>query len=172
MLRIFFVEMPQAIVMPTANQKRTSYVSAGQQTLNYLADGDKYSAFITIFMNNIKGCIINIAGGAFMGLGTLLNLAYNGFFSADMFAFSHKHGLDLATIVKVTLPHSFELIGFWLSGGIGFYIAWCIVQFMRGINLFCTKMYTLIGIACALVLIIILTAAYVEAYISTSIAIE
>jgi hypothetical protein len=40
--------------------------------------------------------------------------------------------MSIISILKVTLPHSFELIGFWLSGAIGFCIAWNIVQFIRG----------------------------------------
>ena len=38
-----------------------------------------------IFKNNILGCAINIAGGVFLGLGTIINLFINGFASADIF---------------------------------------------------------------------------------------
>jgi uncharacterized membrane protein SpoIIM required for sporulation len=43
---------------------------------------------------------------------------------------TYKEGLCVKSILKVTLPHSFEFIGFWLSGAIGFYIAWNIILFV------------------------------------------
>jgi uncharacterized membrane protein SpoIIM required for sporulation len=70
--------------------------------------------------------------------------------------------------LKVTLPHSFELIGFWLSGAIGFYITWDIIQFMRGKGTFTSHFYKRTGVYSLAVFFIILAAAYVEAYISTS----
>jgi uncharacterized membrane protein SpoIIM required for sporulation len=70
--------------------------------------------------------------------------------------------------LKVTLPHSFELIGFWLSGTIGFYITWNIIQLMRGKESFTIRFYKKVGFYSLAVFFIILAAAYVEAYISTS----
>jgi uncharacterized membrane protein SpoIIM required for sporulation len=139
------------------------------KTIQLLHDGNKQEAFIEILKNNLRGCVLNVLGGVLLGLGTVFNLMFNGFFSADMFASSYKSGLSIGSILKVTLPHSFELIGFWLSGAIGFYIAWNIIQFMRGKGTFTSYFYKRIGICSLAVFIIILAAAYVEAYISTSI---
>lgn len=111
--------------------------------------------------------MLNILGGVFLGLGTLLNLMLNGFLFADICVSSYEAGMSIPIILKLTLPHSFELIGFWLSGGIGFYIAWLIICFMRGKESFTSKSYKLIGIYSVIVFLIILSAAYVEAFIST-----
>jgi uncharacterized membrane protein SpoIIM required for sporulation len=168
-LRVFFVEMPEITSEHLEHLPAEKGQSVAQEVVRMLSSGDRYEAFIAIFINNLKGCIINIAGGVLFGLGTLFNLMFNGFFSADMFASSYKSGLSIEAILKVTLPHSFELIGFWLSGAIGFYIAWNIIQFMRGKESFTSCFYKRTGISSLAVFIIILAAAYVEAYISTSI---
>jgi uncharacterized membrane protein SpoIIM required for sporulation len=129
---------------------------------------DHKSVFLLIFKNNLKGCLVNIFGGIMLGLGTLMNLIYNGFFSADVFKSSFDAGLSLSEILKVTLPHSFELIGFWLSGAIGFYIAWHLLQLMRGKESLPKGFYKTVGTGAALVFVIIFVAAYVEAYISVN----
>lgn len=98
----------------------------------------------------------------------MFNLLCNGFFIADIFVLSYKSGLSIESILKVTLPHSFELIGFWLSGAIGFCIAWNIIQFMRGTGSVTVYFYKRVGISSLAVFFIILAAAYVEVYISTS----
>jgi len=134
-----------------------------------MSEDDKQKVFVLIGMNNLKGCILNITGGVMLGLGTLLNLVYNGFFSADMFANSYKAGLSIETIFKITLPHSFELIGLWLSGAIGFYIAWNLIQFMSGKGRLTSKFYKTVGLYSLITFILIISAAYVEAYISTQI---
>ncbi|MDR0604225.1 MAG: stage II sporulation protein M [Bacteroidales bacterium] len=121
LVRIFFVEMPEINVNKIENSMT--------KIMQSLTNGDRCVAFGIIFKNNLKGCILNIVGGAMLGLGTLINILFNGFFSADIFVFSYKAGMDITSILRVTLPHSFELIGFWLSGAIGFYIAWNIIQF-------------------------------------------
>jgi uncharacterized membrane protein SpoIIM required for sporulation len=164
LIRIFFVEMPEINVDKIENQPENLMTKIMQS----LIDDDKYTAFTLIFKNNLKGCILNIIGGVMLGIGTLFNILFNGFFSADIFVSSYKAGLSITSILKVTLPHSFELIGFWLSGAIGFYIAWNMIQFMRGTNSFSSHFYKQVGIGSAVVFIIILLAAYIEAYISTS----
>jgi uncharacterized membrane protein SpoIIM required for sporulation len=166
-VRVFFVELPE-ISPEQLEQLPKEQHNAAQEVILLLSTGNKDGAFWAIFKNNLKGCIINIAGGVFFGLGTLFNLMFNGFFSADAFASSYQSGLSIETILKVTLPHSFELIGFWLSGAIGFYIAWNIMQFMRGKGTFTRHFYKRTGIYSLAVFLIILAAAYVEAYISTS----
>jgi uncharacterized membrane protein SpoIIM required for sporulation len=138
------------------------------ETIHLILNGDKRGSFILIFKTNIKSCFLNIIGGVCLGLGTFINLIVNGFSLADMFISSYNAGLSVESIVKVTFPHSFELIGFWLSGAIGFYIAWNIIRFMRGKESFTVHFYKRVGIYSLAVFFIILAAAYVEAYISTS----
>jgi uncharacterized membrane protein SpoIIM required for sporulation len=163
-LRIFFWEIPENDMGIEDNYQESIEVKITKM----FEKGNLWPAFLLIFSNNIKSCIINIFGGVMFGLATLLNLFINGFYSADMFVRSYKAGLSIKTIFKITLPHSFELIGFWLSGAIGFYIAWNIIQFMRGKESFTVRFYKQVGFYSLAVFFIILAAAYVEAYISTS----
>ncbi|GHT21758.1 hypothetical protein FACS189430_02370 [Bacteroidia bacterium] len=162
-LRLYIVEIPLIDTNRLAHKELHTPMS---EVLQLLSDGNNKGAFILIFTNNIKGCILNIIGGVMLGLGTIINLSYNGFVSADIFMTSYNSGMSIDSILKVTLPHSFELIGFWLSGAIGFFIAWHLIQFMRGKDsitaVFCKK----VGVGSLIVVLIILAAAYVEAYIS------
>jgi uncharacterized membrane protein SpoIIM required for sporulation len=113
-----------------------------------------------------------MAGGVFIGLGTLINAVYNGFFTADIFASAYHAGMSVNSILKATLPHSFELLGFWLSGAVGFMLAWNIVLLVCGKECFTKVFYRCVGVATVSACAIILAAAYVEAYISTSISIQ
>ena len=97
-----------------------------------LKNSDSDEAFLLVFKNNIKSCMINVCGGVSLGVCTIVNLAYNGFATSDMFVVSYQSGFSLSDILKTTLPHSFELIGFWLSGAMGLMIAYRLLLFMRG----------------------------------------
>jgi uncharacterized membrane protein SpoIIM required for sporulation len=133
-----------------------------------ISENNNEKVFILILENNAKGCIVNIIGGATIGAGTIMNTAYNGAYSAYALVNAHKSGMSGHSILKLTLPHSFELIGFWLSGSIGFYIAWNLIQAMRG-NIYSTRnFFKTIGISVFIMFLIIGAAAYVEAYISTN----
>jgi len=133
------------------------------ETLRTCSSSD---AFILVFKNNIRTCIINVCGGVSLGICTVVNLAYNGFATSDMFVNSYKSGFPIADILKTTLPHSFELIGFWLSGTMGFMIAYQLVLFMKGreerLNAFIKQMVIL----AVIVFFTTLCAAYVETHIS------
>jgi uncharacterized membrane protein SpoIIM required for sporulation len=170
-IRVFFVEVSE---VPSEQLERLPKVQhdAMQETLQLLSTGDKHGAFLAIFKNNLKGCIINIAGGALFGVGTLFNLMFNGFFAADMFVSYYKIGMSMSVMLRVTLPHSFELIGFWLSGALGLRIAWSILQAMRGKGEFTVRLYRQLGVGVLSVFLITLAAAYVEAYISTSVVVQ
>jgi uncharacterized membrane protein SpoIIM required for sporulation len=166
-VRIFFIDFTEINIEQAENQHHTINIM-DKITLS-ISKNDKYETFTLIFINNLKGCILNIVGGVMLGLVTLINLIYNGFFSADIFVNSYKAGISIESILKVTLPHSFELIALWLSGAVGFYIAWEIIQFMRGKEKFTSPFYKNVGIYSLIIFVIILSAAYVETYISTSI---
>lgn len=127
-------------------------------------DNDK--AFILIFATNIKGCVINVCGGALLGIGTVANLAINGFAASDAFVCSYESGFSIKNILKTTLPHSPELIGFWLSGAMGFMIAWQLVLFMRGKESWSKGFLKRMCIYAICVFLIILCSAYIEAHIS------
>lgn len=128
--------------------------------------GDKYELFFEIFFNNLKSCVFNIVGGVMFGLGTLINLLMNGFVTADMLHNSYQKGLPVTLIIKHTLPHSIELLGVWLSGAIGFYIARQLWNFIRHgkINMF--LFFKIVGANFFATVIIILVAAFLEVYVS------
>jgi uncharacterized membrane protein SpoIIM required for sporulation len=133
-----------------------------------LSDGNNFEAFKLIFLNNSKGCLINIAGGFLFGFGTVINLAVNGFFLSDIFVSSYYNGVSIASILKVTLPHSIELVGFWLSGAIGFYIVWIMIKSIKDNSFPPLKSYLKLVYLIITTELIILVAAFIEAYISVN----
>jgi len=163
--RLYFFNIPVTnyynVKTPTFNN--TNVID---KILQSISINDRRNAFILIFKNNIKGCLLNIIGGFTLGLGTFFNLLINGFYTANIFVFSYNSGINIQTILKATLPHSFELLGFWLSGTIGFSIAWILIQFMKGKKILETLFLKQMGLCIILVFISIFMAAYVEAYVS------
>ena len=105
-----------------------------------------------------------------LGIGTVANLAINGFAASDadvMVVHSEDDGVvPVQNILKTTLPHSPELIGFWLSGAMGFMIAWQLVLFMRGKESWSKGFLKRMCIYAICVFLIILCSAYIEAHIS------
>jgi len=139
---------------------------------NILKSIDEHNAdttFALIFKNNMKSCLINILAGVLFSVGTVVNLLINGFASANVFRSVYDLGFPLTSILKTTLPHSFELIGFWLSGTVGFMITWQVVRFMRGKEAFSANIIKQIGVLVLIIVVLILGAAYVEANISVNI---
>lgn len=146
-----------------SDEKVTNTIYVVQKALQ---ENDNKKAFFLVFENNIKGCVINICGGVFLGVGTTINLAVNGFVTSDMFVCAYESGLPINCILKTTLPHCFELIGFWLSGAIGFMITRQLILFMIGRENFTKGFWRQLYNIAVVALIIILCAAYVETYIS------
>jgi stage II sporulation protein M len=130
------------------------------------SNNNNREVFSLIFVNNIKVAIFNIAGGVFIGIATFLSLLINGYGTAIAFSNMHQNGMPWGDIAKHTLPHSIELVGIWLAGAIGFSIAKKIIDAMRGRPLPDTKYFKQIGIYTLTSFLIVLVAAYIEAYIS------
>lgn len=154
-------EVPQDGIVDNSKSMISTILESAQR-------GDKYNTFILLFKNNMRGCLLNIMGGFLLGVGTFVNLAINGFFSADVFASSYSVGISVSEILSVTLPHSFELLGFWLSGATGLNIAWNIILFIYGKESFSNSFYKRIGLEILIVFVVILVAAFVESYVSIS----
>lgn len=165
-IRVFFVHIPDESIRIPPSVTMKEQVTPAVKVIESLQKNDRRNAFILVFRNNLKGCMINIGGGIFLGLGTSLNLMINGFYSADVFVTSYRSGQTIRQILNVTLPHSFELIGFWLSATVGFYIAWNFILFIKDRESFTALFYKKVGALTAVVFVIILMAAYVEIYIS------
>ncbi|WP_297828601.1 stage II sporulation protein M [uncultured Methanobrevibacter sp.] len=157
-------------IEPVANDKiGTNTNSVVERVVKSIDNSDNTTTFSLIFENNIKGCFLNVFGGVLLSVGTVVNLMFNGFAAADVFRSSYDAGFPLTSILKTTLPHSFELVGFWLSGAIGFMITWQFVRFMRGKEAFSRLILKQIGLLLCVMTVLILGAAYVEAYISVNI---
>lgn len=119
---------------------------------------------IQIINNNLQCVAINTLGFCSLGIITIINLFFNGF----MHGYSIRYSISLIgadTLFKV-LPHSFELIGIFVSGAVGLYSS----KFLIGIlfnhkndmrKCFFTSIHFLI-VSC----IIIIVAGVVEGYIS------
>lgn len=133
-----------------------------------LENSSSDEAFLLVFKNNIKSCMINVCGGVSLGVCTIVNLAYNGFATSDMFVVSYQSGFSLSDILKTTLPHSFELIGFWLSGAMGLMIAYRLLLFMRGREDISRDFLKQMCIMAFIVFVTTLCAAYVETHISVN----
>ena len=74
---------------------------------------------LRIILNNSKSILINITGFFSLGITTVLNLLFNGFMHGHSIRYSLSC-IGNETWVRI-LPHSFELIGLYLSGAVGFY---------------------------------------------------
>ena len=145
----------------------TNTNSTIDKVMQACAANNSFEVFVLIFLNNIKCCLINILSGVLFGIGTLFCTFINGFMVADMFVYCHQT-MSVEEMLVTTLPHSFELLGFWLSGGVGFIIAWRFKRFVFNEEqidkVFIKKICLLTGVASLLTL----GAAFVESYISVN----
>lgn len=160
-LRIYYIEVP--VIKNYAEPKNIGIVG---EIVSFGQKNNTWSVFRLIFINNLKGCIINIIGGIMLGTSTVYNLIINGFLIADTFDIIHKNGMGVSLILKYTLPHCFELLGFWLSGAIGFSIAKLLIDFMKGKDLPNSNYFNFLAKCIVATVLIILSAAFVEAYVS------
>lgn len=129
-------------------------------------NGELSKVFYMIFSNNIKGCFVNIMGGFTLGITTAFNMLFNGFSASDIFTTVAESDMGISGVLETTLPHSFELIGFWLSGAIGLSITWQLIRFMRGRDIFNMLYVRQLVLATIIMTVLILGAAYVETYVS------
>lgn len=165
LVRMLFMN---TIIISHSTPNQETGLNIVKQITEHLNNNDKWSAFYLIFTNNLKVSVINIIGGVFLGIGTFVNLLFNGFYTADVFSTVHANGTSWNTILAHTLPHSFEMVGIWLSGGLGFFIAKNIFDIMIK-NRYPTAMFYKIIVSGILISgLIILIAAYIEAFVSIS----
>jgi uncharacterized membrane protein SpoIIM required for sporulation len=167
LIRIFLVDFENSVSLPETTEPQENNVI--YQIKQYLDEGKKIYAFGLIFWNNLQVCVLNMGGGAMLGMITIVSLLQNGFFTADMMSNVYHSNISVSEILQHTLPHSIELIGIWISGAIGFSFAKIIIDYMRGKALPNKQFIKFIGYHFFVMLLIILTAAYIEVYISASI---
>ncbi|MBD3377820.1 hypothetical protein GF406_22515 [candidate division KSB1 bacterium] len=166
-IRIFLVDFENSVPLPETTEPQGNNILF--QIKQYLDAGKKFDAFGLIFWNNLQVCVLNMVGGAMLGIITMISLLQNGFFTADVMSNVYYSNISVNEIVQHTLPHSIELIGIWISGAIGFSFAKTMIDFMRGKSLPSKQFMKFIGYHFLIMLLIILTAAYIEVYISASI---
>lgn len=166
LIRILFVDNEYFIPPETSElQVFDNFFKVAQQ----LDEGNKFNAFSSIFWNNLKICLFNIAGGAMFGIATIISLLQNGFFTADVFCILYNNGISVNEILKHTLPHSVELIASWLSGAIGFCFAKLIIDYLREKALPNDRFIVFMGFNSLIIVITTLIAALIEVYISVPI---
>lgn len=168
--RIFYVDFvdPKDFgISPKTTQSQAPNVIS--QVICQLDEGHKFSAFGLIFWNNLKVCILNIAGGAMLSIMTIINLLKNGLFTGNILSSVYHNGMDISVILKHTLPHSIELLGTWLSGAIGFNFTKIIIDYMRGKGVPEKRHVKFLVTNTLVVLFITFFSAFIEVYVSMSI---
>jgi stage II sporulation protein M len=149
-----------------ASQDKPSSPTIVAEIKSALDGGDRSKTFYLIFFNNLKGCVRSIVGGVTLGIGTLFNLGLNGFLTANTYLNLYENGMSISDILKYTLPHSFEMVGVWLSGMVGFLLADRIIVFMRFNQFPESQFYRSLGISIISIVFIILAAAYIEVFVT------
>ncbi|WP_158860993.1 stage II sporulation protein M [Lunatibacter salilacus] len=129
-------------------------------------DQPKPLLFWSIAGNNLSVALINLAGGFSLGIVSLLNTFYNG--SVLGYAFSVAgNDLPVTVILRHLLPHAIEIVGIILSCSLGLYLG---IYLIRAAFLDIKAGFNFKGfmIQAGITLIILLVAAYLEAYVSLS----
>ncbi len=134
---------------------------------SYSNEAERFKEIVT---NNISCNINNLKGVALFGLPTVINVALNGLVHGNQLAqIIHHPYTEKGTLrIKRILPHSFELIGLFLSGGVAFNVVWILIGIIRGRS---DKFWYSIIISISYIVIsisITYLAALVEAYYSSS----
>lgn len=146
-----------SIQAPNLQQNETSFTNEAE-------------LFKDIVTNNIYCNINNLKGAALFGLPTVINVTLNGLVHGNQLAqIIHQPYTETGTLrIKRILPHSFELIGLFMSGGVAFNGVWILIGIIRSRS---DKFWYSIIISIAYILIsisITYLAALIEAYYSTS----
>lgn len=125
------------------------------------------SLYSVIIRNNMGVCAISILGGALLALPTIVCVVSNG----------KALGWQVATIVRDykhrnarilrLMPHGFEIFAFWLSGGMGFYILFFLVDLARNKIINVQKQLNIMFVGILFSVTLVLFAALIEAYVSS-----
>ena len=145
---------------------KTEKISTHSIVANYLKKGDNFSIFKLIFTNNLKCCIINTAGASLLCIPTVYNSLYCGFVIGCQIADIVNDKTHSRERLTKVLPHSFEVVGLWLSGANGFFLLYIMFWILKKNERFTNKGLKLIGYSMASSVFIILFAAIIEAFIS------
>jgi uncharacterized membrane protein SpoIIM required for sporulation len=76
-IRLFLIEDSAIKIDQLNNNALISNVTVNE-IVQLLSNNNKKDAFMMIFLNNMKGCLLNIVSGVMFGFGTVINLLING----------------------------------------------------------------------------------------------
>jgi len=133
----------------------------------------KEVSFKSILINNIKIIILIITIGVVFIPLTLINLTYNGLTIGYLIGDSLKKGASFSQLAILTLPHGiFEIPAIIIAGAAGFKIPYEIIRYLVGKKeQILTKEDIKEYLTLALIsIILIIIAAFVEAYVTPRIA--
>ena len=129
--------------------------------------------FKYILINNIKIIFIILLGFLSVGLTTIINIIYNGVYFGYLVAHAVYLGYNIEVIILLTFPHGiFEIPAIIIAGAAGFKIPYEIVRYLAGrkeqpLTKEDIKEYLMLAL---ISIILIVIAAFVEAYITPKIA--
>lgn len=158
--------------MGPLDQQTTMFMPSKTQIeiISNLKSNKKCTVLKKIMVNNILCCGINICGGTMFSIPTLFNLSFCGYvlgFQIYDITYIQDKSIRKNSLLRI-LPHSFEIVGIWISGSLSFYITWLILYFLQKKSLMPSSVKILIKYSIIMTSIIIL-AAIIETYISSSI---
>jgi uncharacterized membrane protein SpoIIM required for sporulation len=125
---------------------------------------ERKEIFQNIFINNAGVVLINFAGLFSFGLISCVNVYYNGFVVGDVIKNSISV-LSIGTVLRGILPHSFELIGYFWSALLGIETGLKLFLYVFFQKPFICS-YKGLMFKLVLCILIMLIAAFVEAYVS------
>ena len=132
-----------------------------------LTNTSPFERFKHIVANNEKMLLLNYTGAFSLGLSPVILTSFNGFiFGSYIGVYSNYMSMD--KILKYTLPHSFELIAIIFSGGEGLFIGISLILCLLGYKKIKDINLKKIAVHFIFCTVIIILAAFVEAYITMS----
>ena len=129
--------------------------------------------FTTILDNNLRVTLLLLLGAFLFGTTTVLNLIYNGLYTALIIRNSFSNGINPLSVVLLVLPHGiFEIPAIIIAGAAGFKIPYEIVRYLAGKKeQILTKDDIKEYLTLALIsIILIVIAAWIEANVTLKIA--
>ena len=149
------------------NSKDTAYSFSCTKVQDAFVRMEPDSLCSEIIRNNMGVCTISIFGGCFLALPTIVCVVSNGKALGWQVACIAREDKYRNVRILRLMPHGFEIFAFWLSGGMGFYIFFFLVDLVRNkvINVQEQLKIMLVGILFSVSLV--LSAAIIEAHVSS-----
>ena len=167
-LFLYFFSFSVSLVVLTPITK----VLGHNATIN-LHEMEKRASFEYILVNNLKIITLIVTGSFTFSILTIVNILYNGLTLGYLIGNALRNGFSLNQLILLTLPHGiFEIPAIIIAGAAGFKIPYEIIRYLAGKKeQILTKEDIKEYLTLALIsIILIVIAAFVEAYITPRIA--